>query len=151
MPGNSNDIIKAMTNGRSIGEIAAEHGMSEEAVTALLDQHAAKWFEGPALRRELAFEIARLETLIAKYYALAMEGKGDVNAAAIYLKGLMRQSLMAGLEAPATHAAVILQKIEMNGGPTTTDEIEAAIDRLRKQRDKPQLDASDPELSAKPH
>ncbi|MGV7216004.1 hypothetical protein [Bradyrhizobium sp. UFLA05-112] len=126
---NSDKIMQAVMAGRTVSEIAAEQGMSEQAALALVDRHAAKWFDGPALRRELLYEVARLDSLIARYHALAMEGKGNVEAAAIYLKALMRKSVMTGLEAPATQAAVILHRVEeVQVHKTSTEEARARLD-----------------------
>ena len=56
-------ILRAATDGRSIRDIATERGMSEAAVTAILDRQAASWLDGAHLRRELLFEVKRLEAL----------------------------------------------------------------------------------------
>jgi hypothetical protein len=56
-------ILKSASEGVSIRAIAAEHGLSEEEVTAVLDRAAEAWFDGGHLRRELLLEVSRLSRL----------------------------------------------------------------------------------------
>jgi hypothetical protein len=52
-------ILKSASEGVSIRAIAADHGMSEAEVTAVLDRAAEVWFTGEHLRRELLLEVSR--------------------------------------------------------------------------------------------
>jgi hypothetical protein len=76
-------ILKSASEGVSVREIAAEHGLSEEGVTAVLDRAAEVWFTGEHLRRELLLEVSRLSRLEEHYYNKALgDDEGSASAGA---------------------------------------------------------------------
>ena len=125
-------ILKAASEGVSIRAIAAEHGLSEEEVTAILDREAEVWFTGEHLRRELLLEVERLNALERHYYEKALgAGEGATAAGALYVKLAERKATLIGLNAPATSAAMIIHQSVPAQQVTSTERIKAAIDHLR--------------------
>jgi hypothetical protein len=124
--------LKAAAEGRSIRDIAAKRKMTEREVLAILDKAAEAWGQGDRLRRELLYEVERLDALEAHYYAKALSGDEGANAAgALYVKLAERKSTLLGLNAPVASAAVIIHQTTPAGKVTSTERIRAAIDRIR--------------------
>lgn len=93
------------------------------------------YLDGDRLRAELAIEVKRLDALLAKYYALAMEGDGiNINAGILYCKLAARKATLLGLDAPS-HAAmsIIVHRVE-ESRLTSTERLRAAVDRIRGKR-----------------
>jgi hypothetical protein len=124
-------ILKAAAEGVSIRALAAEHGLSEEAVTAVLDRAAEAWFTGEDLRRELLLEVSRLSRLEEHYYNKALgDDEGSASAGALFVKLQERKATLLGLNAPSSSTAVIVHQT-MPKQETSTERIRAAIDRIR--------------------
>jgi hypothetical protein len=128
-------ILKSAAEGVSIRALAAEHGLSEEAVTAVLDRAAEAWFKGEHLRRELLLEVERLSRLEEHYFAKALgEGEGANAAGALYVKLAERKATLVGLNAPSASASVVIHQSVPAMQVSSTERIRQAIDRLRLRK-----------------
>jgi hypothetical protein len=88
------------------------------------------FFDAKRLRRELAIEIARLDSLLAKYHALAMNGDGlNTNAGLLYCKLSSRKAALLGLDAPAFTTSLIVHQT-VAAKPTSTEQIRSVLDTL---------------------
>jgi hypothetical protein len=99
-------------------------------VRKIIDQEAALAFSGEQLRREWLLEARRLRELGQKYFARAMTDD-DINCAAIFIKASERLATLTGMNAPIGHA---VQVIHPPAAQTSTEQIRAAIDRIRGER-----------------
>ena len=66
-------ILRARVSGKSVAWIACEHGCSEEAVEAVLDQHATVLMTDKALRQALMLELKRLDDYVETFHPKAQE------------------------------------------------------------------------------
>jgi hypothetical protein len=128
-------IVQAAANGLTPRDIATAHGMTQAAVREIIDQEAARCFDGEYLRRELLLETKRLDALGAKYFARAMAGEGDINAGVLYVKISERKSALTGLNPTAGFAVQIIHQVAPPRPRTTTEEIGALIDDIRAKSD----------------
>jgi len=125
-------ILRAATEGRTIRDIAAERGMSEESVAAILDREAATWFDGKHLRRELLMEVTRLNALARKYYSRAMgDDEGSITAGTLYVKLTERKATLIGLNAPAAASVQLIHQTAPVEQRTSTQEIIALLDNVQ--------------------
>ena len=91
-------------------------------------------FDAERLRRELSLEVKRLDALLEKYFALAMAGDGlNINAGLLYCKLAARKATLLGLDAPASHAMSIIVHRTEERRLTSTQEIGALIDDIRRR------------------
>jgi hypothetical protein len=127
-------IVAAAAAGISLRALAAEHGLPESEVLAVLDRAAEVWSTGGHLRRELLLEVERLNRLEQHYYAKALgNGEGASTAAAIYAKLSERKATLIGLNAPVASASITIHQSAPATRVTSTERIREALDRLRLQ------------------
>jgi hypothetical protein len=136
MPGMTADeeerLLGAAAAGVSIRALAAEHGIGEAEVLALLDRAAEAWFCGEHLKRKLLLEVERLNALERHYYAKALgNGEGASTAAALFVKLAERKATLIGLNAPVATASVTIHQSVEATKVTSTERIRQALDQLR--------------------
>jgi hypothetical protein len=129
----ANAIVQAVARGLAVRDVATASGVTEAEVRSLIDLQAANRFDGKHLRRELLFEVARLDALGAKYFARAMAGDGDINAGVLYVKISERKATLTGMNAPLGHAVQIIHQVARPRPQTTTEDVDALIDAIRAQ------------------
>lgn len=143
-------IIHEAVHGRALRDIARSHDLTVAEVRKIIDQEAALAFSGEQLRREWLLEARRLRELGQKYFGRAMTDD-DINCAAIFIKASERLATLTGMNAPIGHAVQLIHATAPPAAQTSTEQIRAAIDRIRgKQLPKPDEPDDDPE-SLKPH
>jgi hypothetical protein len=103
-------VFAARSSGRSILAIARQFGLSEVAVRSTVAEMVARTYDGERLREDIALENHRLRSISLKYYGLAMDGDGDHQAAAIYVKTSERRMVMLGANAPQQYAVHLMNQ-----------------------------------------
>ena len=128
-----------LTN-RRVCAIARTYGYSVDEVHAALDRHPIELDRDKYLKRTLALELMRLEQL-----EMAFEGKAlrdrDVASGVLMVKIAERRATLLGLNPPLGHAVQVIQHVP-EYQKSTTDEIEAAIDRIITSQRKPEPDGN---------
>jgi hypothetical protein len=119
--------------GQSIERIARARRLTVAAVTRIVDEEAARALNAAALRRGLYVETVRLEALLKKHFAAAMEG--DTVSAALYVKTSERLNSMLGTNAPIGHAVHVINSSETVEQPSNTVRLLQAIRRLKGEPD----------------
>jgi hypothetical protein len=118
--------------GQSVESIARSRRLTVAEVTRIVDEEAARRMSGEELRRGLYVEAVRLEALLRRHFAAAMEG--DTISAALYVKTSERLSSMIGTNAPIGHAVhVIHSSAKPVEQGTSTQRMLEAIRRLRNE------------------
>jgi hypothetical protein len=121
--------------------IARTHGCSIGDVHAALDQHPIELDRDAYLKRTLALELMRLDQLDMAFEGKAI-GEHDVAAGVLLVKVAERRATLLGLNAPIGHAVAVVQH-EPENKPTSTGQLRAAIDRIRRKRHQEVLPAPD--------
>jgi hypothetical protein len=104
-------------------------------------------YDGEWLRQEWALEDHRLRMVCQKYFGLAMDGEGNVTAAAIFIKASERRATLAGANAPQAYS-VHLATAAAPEQLTSTQKLSRALDlldgRLAEAKPPPEEPASGP-------
>jgi hypothetical protein len=126
-------IVRQRIAGRSVRAIAKALNIGVAEVNRAID----RWAEtvvNPALRKQtLALELARLDEMQLVFYERALEG--DVPSGAPVAKLIERRGVMLGLHTPQTAVLQIVD--EAKPRETSTDRLEAALNRLIAERKEP--------------
>src|SRR5215472_11614309 len=116
-----------LTNKR-VHAIARAHVCTVDQVNAAIDRQDRDRF----LKRTLALELMRLDQL-----EMAFEGKAikdrDPAAGSLMVKILERRATLLGLNPPLGHAVQVIQH-EPVEKPTSTDLLEAALNRVQREQ-----------------
>ena len=145
-------IVRAVADGKRERDVARAHGLTIADVRSIINQAAGDRLSGEAMRREVLLEVARLDALLTKYHGKAMSDAPDaIRSAAIYHKLAERKHTLCGLNPVTGYAVQIMhtEPAQQQHAQTSTDQLEAAIERIRAERNKRQL-AKDL-VSEKPH
>jgi hypothetical protein len=133
---------------KRVHAIARAHDCTIDDVHAALDRHPIELDRDAYLKRTLALELMRLDQL-----EMAFEGKAikdrDPAAGALMVKILERRATLLGLNPPLGHAVQVIQHEPLEK-PTSTDLLEAALDRIQRDKQR-QLESQDQGSEPKPH
>ena len=77
-------ILRDLVYGESVESIARARGLMIAEVERILDEEAARQLGARELRRGMCLEKMRLEALLRKHFAAAIEG--DTTCAVLYVK-----------------------------------------------------------------
>jgi hypothetical protein len=132
--------------GGTVESIARARRLRVAEVARIVDKEAARRLSGEELRRGLYVETMRLEALLRRHFAAAMQG--DTISAALYVKTSERLSSMIGTNAPIGHAVHVINSSEPVEQVSSTRKLLEAIRRLRGEAEKPD---GNEELPPKPN
>jgi hypothetical protein len=151
MPSDPEAILDALAGGMSIRMAAKQFDVPEAGVREMLRDEVERCRDGERLREVWALADRRLAAVELKFFNKALEGDGDPQSAIVFVKTNERRSTLNGANNPQSHVLQVISQPPEHA-QTATDQLEAAIDRIRAERDKRQLDfRDDPETSTKPH
>ena len=143
---NDDEVLKARVAGKSVRRIALDHGVSEDAIGAILDQRAGELMTEKSLRQALMLELQRLDDYVETFHPRALEG--DPVCGALCVKISERRATLLGLNAPLGHAVQIIHKTEPQAQPTSTKRIRAVLDTLIGKPSSPSDDPDCPSSTA---
>jgi hypothetical protein len=133
---------------RRVHAIAKTHRCTIDDVHAALDRHPIELDRDAYLKRTLALELMRLDQL-----EMAFEGKAikdrDPAAGSLMVKILERRATLLGLNPPLGHAVQVVQHEPLEK-PTSTDLLEAALNRVQREQQR-KLESQDQGSEPKPH
>ena len=121
--------------GLSVEKAAQHFHLPVSEVRQMLRDEVERCRDGEHMREVWALADRRLAAVEAKFYNKCLEGDGDPQAAIVFVKTNERRSTLNGSNMPTSHMLhVVSQPLEHQ--QTTTDEIEAALDRIRGVSDR---------------
>jgi DNA-binding transcriptional MerR regulator len=117
---------------KRVRRIARDHGCSVADVNAALDRHPIELDRDTFLKRTLAMELVELDELQQAFREKALVDR-DVPSGVLLIKVAERRATLLGLNPVLGHAVRIVQHEPVNK-PTSTDKIEAALNKLVADR-----------------
>ena len=144
-------ILDALAAGLSVEKAARHFRLPVADVRKMLSDEVERCRDGEHLREIWTLADRRLAAVELKFYNKALEGGGDPQSAIVFVKTNERRSTLNGANMPQSHVLQVVSQPPEHA-PSTTDQLEAAIDRIQREHEKRQLDfKDDPETSTKPH
>jgi hypothetical protein len=117
----------ALVNKR-VHAIAKAHSCSIDDVHVALDRHPIELDRDAYLKRTLALELLRLDSLEMAFEDKAPRDR-DVASGLLLVKVAERRATLLGLNAPLGHAVQVVQH-EPQNKPSSTDKIEKVLAQL---------------------
>jgi hypothetical protein len=127
---------------KRVHAIARAHGCSIDDVHAALDRHPIELNRDAYLKRTLALELMWLDQLEMAFADKALQYR-DVPAGVLMVKIAERRATLLGLNPTLGHAVHVVQHEPVNK-PTSTDKIEAALNRLIEDQRRSQNGQGEP-------
>jgi hypothetical protein len=115
-----------------VQRIAQDHRCTVDDVNAALDRHPVETDRAKYVRRLLALELVELDELQEAFRDKAIVDR-DVASGALLTKIHERRATLLGLNAPASAAVHVIEH-ERPPAQTSTDRLEAAVNRIRAVR-----------------
>jgi hypothetical protein len=145
-------VLDALAAGLSVEKAAKRFDLPVTDVRQMLRDEVERCRDGEHLREVWALADRRLAAVELKFYAKALEGDGDPQSAIVFVKTNERRSTLNGANMPQSHVLQVVSAPPEHA-PTTTDQLEAAIERIQREHEKRQLVAKDDPSSepSKPH
>jgi len=125
-------IIRELTSGRTIREVAEKRNMTIPEVNSILDQMARRCFSAEGMRRRVFLEVEKLEMLKQLCFMKAVREQ-DLHAVGHYVKASERQSSMMGMNHPQGHIVTVTSTLDNDQHETSSTRMLEAIRRLRHE------------------
>jgi hypothetical protein len=125
-------ILDALAGGLSIKKAAQRFHVPVDDVRKLLQEEIERCRDGAHLREVWALADRRLAAVEVKFFNRAMQGEGDLQSAAVFIKASERRATLNGANMPQSHILQVVSAPQET--QTSTERIQAAIDRIRAAR-----------------
>src|SRR5215471_19316388 len=126
-------ILDALAAGLSVEKAAKHFHLPVADVRKMLRDEVERCRDGEHLREIWTLADRRLAAVELKFYNKALEGDGDPQSAIVFVKTNERRSSLNGANMPQSHVLQVVSAPPEHA-PTTTDELEAAIERIQREK-----------------